>query len=94
LSRPPAVGKSTRPAAVRVAIGGQDRRKRGPAENTLGGSAVGSTIAAETPKDYPFRLNLRQPIPTDFRAAYQRKALIVVKFFDERGDTFYPRGPG
>jgi hypothetical protein len=63
-----------------------------PIENTAGGPTVESTTAAETLKDSPFRLNLRQAVPPDFRAAYQRKALIVVEFFDEGGDDFYPQG--
>ncbi len=61
-------------------------------ENATGGSTVESTTAAETLEDSPFRLNLRQPIPPDFRAAYQRKAFIVVEFLDEGGDDFYPQG--
>jgi hypothetical protein len=39
---------------------------------------VESTAGAETLNDSPFRLNLRQPVPPDFRAAYQRKAFIMV----------------
>ena len=37
-------------------------------------------------------LNQRQPVPQDFRAAYQRKALIVVEFFQKGEDPFYPQG--
>ncbi len=51
---------------------------------------------AETLEDRPFGLNQRQPVPPDFRAAYQRKALITVEFFKERPDTSqgiaYPQG--
>ncbi len=63
-----------------------------PGANAPGGSTVKSATGAETLKDSPFRLNLRQPVPPDFRAAYQRKALIVVEFFDEGEDNFYPQG--
>ncbi len=51
-----------------------------------------STVWAETLEDSPFRLNLRQPVPPDFRVAYQREAFIVVEFLDEGGDDFYPQG--
>lgn len=63
-----------------------------PVENTADGSTVESTAGAECLKDGPFRLNLQQPAPTDFRAAYQRKALIVVEFFKKGQNDFYPQG--
>ncbi|MDX6380740.1 MAG: hypothetical protein QOI57_1764 [Rubrobacteraceae bacterium] len=67
-----------------------------PAENTAGGSTVESTTQAETLKDSPFELNQRLPIPPDFRAAYQRRALIVVEFIKEKPDSTrgieYPQG--
>jgi hypothetical protein len=63
-----------------------------PGGNTAGGSTVESPTQAETLKDTPFTLNQQQPIPPDFRAAYQRKALIVVEFFKEGEDPFYPQG--
>jgi hypothetical protein len=63
-----------------------------PVENTVGGSTVSAPTQAETVKDTPFTLNQRQPVPPDFRAAYQRKALIVVEFFKKGEDPFYPQG--
>jgi hypothetical protein len=53
---------------------------------------VKSATRAETLKDIPFTLNQQQPVPPDFRAAYQRKALIVVEFFKKGEDPFYPQG--
>jgi len=69
-----------------------DEASVAPVENTAGGSTVESTTGAESLKDSPFRINLRQPVPTDFRAAYQRKALIVVEFFKKGQNDFYPQG--
>lgn len=67
-----------------------------PAANAPGGSTVESTTSAETLKDSPFELNQRQPVPPDFRAAYQRRALIVVEFIKEKPDSTrgveYPQG--
>jgi len=49
-------------------------------------------------EDSPFELNLRQPVPPDLRAAYQRRALIVVAFIKEEPDSSrgveYPQGIG
>lgn len=63
-----------------------------PGENTAGGSTVQGNAQAETLDDQPFTLNQRQPVPQDFRNAYQRKALIVVEFFQQGEDPFYPQG--
>jgi len=67
-----------------------------PGGNTAGGSTVESKTGAETLEDSPFQLNQRQPVPPDFRAAYQRKALIVVEFIKEDPDSSrgieYPQG--
>ena len=63
-----------------------------PGGNTAGGSVVNADAQAESLSDTPFVLNVDQPIPPDFRAAYQRKALIVVEFFKEGADPFYPQG--
>jgi hypothetical protein len=49
---------------------------------------------AETVKDVPFSLNTEQPVPPDFREAYQRRALIVVQFYKVGKDPFYPQGLG
>jgi hypothetical protein len=53
---------------------------------------VESKTQVEALKDSPFVLNQRQPVPPYFRAAYQRKALIVFEFFKEGEDPFYPQG--
>lgn len=63
-----------------------------PGGNTAGGSTVNADAQAESLSDTPFVLNADQPIPPDFRAAYQRQALIVVEFFKEGTDPFYPQG--
>lgn len=70
--------------------------KGAPGANTAGGATVESKTNAETLEDSPFELNQRQPVPLDFRAAYQRQALIVVQFFKENPDSTrgieYPQG--
>lgn len=63
-----------------------------PGGNTAGGATVEGSAQAESLEDQPFTLNLDQPVPPDFRAAYQRKALIVVEFFKEGEDPLYPQG--
>jgi len=57
-----------------------------PGEGTIG---IGQ---AETIKDVPFSLNTEQPVPPDFKEAYQRQALIVVQFYKMGEDPFYPQG--
>jgi hypothetical protein len=70
--------------------------KGGPVGNVPGGSTVEAKTDAETLEGSPFELNQRQPVPPDFRAAYQRKALIVVAFSKEDPDSTrgieYPQG--
>lgn len=56
-----------------------------------GGATVGAG-QAETIQDVPITLNLDQPLPPDFRAAYQRRALIAVEFYKEGQDSFAPEG--
>ena len=56
-----------------------------------GGATVGAG-QAETIQDLPLTLNLDQPLPPEFQAAYQRQALITVEFFKEGEDAFYPQG--
>lgn len=56
-----------------------------------GGETVGAG-QAETLRDTPFTLNQGQPVPPDFRSAYQRRALISVEFSKEGQDPFYPQG--
>lgn len=63
-----------------------------PGPNTTGGATVEANAQRETLEDSPFVLNLDQPVPTEFRAAYQRRALIVVEFFKQGQDPFYPQG--
>ncbi len=58
------------------------------AEGTIG---IGQ---AETIEDIPFALNTDQPVPPDFREAYQRRALITVQFYKVGEDPFYPQGLG
>ncbi len=67
---------ATTPAATSTAAG----------EGTIG---VGQ---AETIRDVPFSLNTEQPVPPDFKEAYQRQALIVVQFYKVGEDPFYPQG--
>ena len=63
-----------------------------PGANAAGGATVEGSAQAESLVDQPFTLNVDQPVPPDFRAAYQRKALIVVEFFKEGEDPLYPQG--
>ena len=63
-----------------------------PGANTAGGATVEGSAQAEALEDQPFTVNLEQPVPPDFRAAYQRKALIVVEFFKQGEDPLYPQG--
>ena len=69
-----------------------------PGGSTAGGSTVESKTGAEALEDSPFELNQRQAVPPDFRAAYQRRALIVVAFIKEEPDSSrgveYPQGIG
>ncbi len=69
---------TTPPAATAPAAG----------EGTIG---IGQ---AETVEDVPFALNTEQPVPPDFREAYQRRALITVQFYKVGEDPFYPQGLG
>ena len=69
---------TTPPAAATPAAG----------EGTIG---IGQ---AETIEDVPFALNTDQPVPPDFREAYQRRALIVAQFYKVGEDPFYPQGLG
>lgn len=65
------------------------------ATTPTGGAAGGETVGAgqaETLRDTPFTLNQGQPVPPDFRSAYQRRALISVEFTKEGQDPFYPQG--
>ncbi len=69
---------TTPPAATSPATG----------EGTIG---IGQ---AESIEDLPFSLNTEQPVPPDFREAYQRRALIAVQFYKAGEDPFYPQGLG
>ena len=72
--------------------------KAAPPGNAPGGATVESKTNAETLEDTPFELNQRLTVPPDFRAAYQRRALIVVQFSKEAPDSTrgieYPQGIG
>jgi hypothetical protein len=72
------VPPATTPAATSPATG----------EGTVG---IGQ---AETMRDVPFALNTEQPVPPDFKEAYQRRALIAVQFYKVGEDPFYPQGLG
>jgi hypothetical protein len=64
-------------------------------ETTVAGAAGGTTVGsgqAETVRDVSFVLNTDQPVPPDFKAAYDRNALIVVQFYKTGQDPFYPQG--
>jgi hypothetical protein len=62
-----------------------------PAATAPGEGTVGAG-QAETIKDVPFSLNTEQPVPPDFKEAYQRRALISVQFYKTGEDPFYPQG--
>lgn len=47
---------------------------------------------AETLEDIRFELDLDQPVPPDFRAAYQRRAPIAVAFYRAGQDQYFPEG--
>lgn len=69
----------------------EDAARVAPINPEAGGATVGAG-QAETAQDIPLTLNLDQPLPPDFKAAYQRRALITVEFFKEDQDSFYPQG--
>lgn len=64
-----------------------------PAVAAGGGTTVGSG-QAETIRDLPITLNIDQPLPPDFKSAYNRRALIAVQFYKTPQDAFYPQGLG
>lgn len=67
-----------------------------PPATTPGGATEGTVGAgqAESLRDIPFTLNEDQPVPPDFLAAYNRRALIAVEFYKSQQDPFYPQGLG
>lgn len=75
-----------------AAPGGATAPAAAPGGNTLGGSTVESNTGAEALRDSPFVLNDSQPVPRDFRVAYQQQNLIVVEFFKEGQDPLVPQG--
>lgn len=77
--------------ATTVPVAGGDTVGVAATTPSGGGETVGAG-QAETLQDIPFTLNQGQPIPPDFRAAYQRGALISVEFSKEGQDPFYPQG--
>lgn len=61
--------------------------------STAGGSTVEANAQAETLEDTPLTLNTEQPLPPNFLAAYQRRALIVVEFYKlDSDEPLYPQG--
>lgn len=60
-------------------------------EGTAGGEPVGAG-QDQALEPEPFVLNLDQPVPPDFRAAYQRRTLIAVQFYEVGQDPFFPQG--
>lgn len=62
-----------------------------PSETTDGPVGAGQS---ETDESLPFVLRESLPVPPDFRAAYQRRALISVYFYGSSQDPFYPQGLG
>jgi hypothetical protein len=65
-----------------------------PAATSPAGEGTIGAGQAETIRDVPFALNTEQPVPPDFKEAYQRRALIVVQFYKVGEDPFYPQGLG
>jgi hypothetical protein len=63
-----------------------------PAGPTTTGEGTVGLGQAETIRDVPFSLNTEQPVPPEFREAYQRRALISVQFYKVGEDPFYPQG--
>ena len=80
---PPSPDKAPKDGAKNTPEG-KDKGKA-PGGNKAGGSTVESKTQVEALKDSPFVLKQRQPVPPDFGAAYQHKALIVFEFFKEGG---------
>lgn len=64
----------------------------GGAAGGAGGGTDVSASRAELLEGTPFELNQQQAVPPDFRAAYQRRALITVQFYRAGQDDFYPQG--
>ncbi|MBA2694085.1 MAG: hypothetical protein H0U65_16595 [Rubrobacter sp.] len=60
-------------------------------EGTAGGEVVGAG-QSQGREPVPFVLNFDQPVPPDFRAAYQRRTLIAVYFYETGRDPFFPQG--
>lgn len=60
-------------------------------EGTAGGEPVG--VGQEQAREpIPFVLNFDLAVPPDFRAAYQRRTLIAVQFYETGTDPFFPQG--
>jgi hypothetical protein len=91
------VGLAVLVVAVLVLVGvavsrGGSQRAVLPGGSTTGGSTVEEPDEGEVLEDASFVLNTSQPVPTDLRAAYERRTLIVVGFFKQGQDDFYPQG--
>ena len=63
--------------------------------STGGATGGGVTVAsggAESLRKEPFVLNRQQEVPLEFKAAYDRKAPIVIQFYKKDDNSSYPQG--
>ena len=72
--------------------GGATGGAAGGATGGAGGTTAVSVSGAAALQGTPFELNQQQVVPPDFRAAYQRQALVVVQFYRAGQGEFYPQG--
>ena len=72
--------------------GGVTGGAAGGATGEAGGTTAVAVSGAAALEGTPFELNQQQVVPPDFRAAYQRQALVVVQFYRAGEDGFYPQG--
>lgn len=59
---------------------------------TTGGGAPVASGDSESLRAEPFVLNRQQEVPLEFKAAYDRKAPIVVQFYKKDPGSSYPQG--
>ncbi|MGI9048129.1 MAG: hypothetical protein ACR2GU_01920 [Rubrobacteraceae bacterium] len=59
---------------------------------TTGGGVTVASGGSETLREEPFVLNQQQDVPLEFKAAYDRKAPIVVQFYKKDNGSSYPEG--
>ncbi len=83
--------------------GGTDaaRQASPPPDDATGGDPTGREVGSPTEEadardesleGETFTLNQRLPVPPRFEAAYQREAPIVIEFFQQGQDPYYPQG--